>query len=111
MFNRQDYSTKTREKELSLAPPAVVTSSIAFLSHNGYNDVTMARGNPNWGRNEPVNWRFRVRGKNRDGDMVTLGSYQDEVEARTRYDDLAKEGYYRLLSVQSLKPKPVEPEA
>lgn len=110
MFNGQDYSTEAREEELSLAPPAVASSSIAFLSHNGYNSITMARGNPNWGRNEPVNWRFRVRGKNRDGDMVTLGNYQDEAEARTRYDDLAKEGYYRLLSVQSLKPKPADPE-
>ena len=43
--------------------------------------------------------------------MVTLGNYREEGEARARYEDLVKEGYYRLLSVQTLKPKPVvEPE-
>jgi hypothetical protein len=87
-----------------------VLSHLAFSNVNGYDAFIMAKGNPNWGRSEPVNWRFRVRGKNRDGDMVTLGSYRDEAEARARYNDLVKEGYYRLLSVQSLKPKPADPK-
>jgi len=63
----------------------------------------MTRGNPNWGRNDPVDWHFRIRGKNLDGDMVSLGNFQNEKEAEYRYDELVKEGYYRNLMVQHLK--------
>ncbi|MHC4441976.1 MAG: hypothetical protein ACYTF1_04550 [Planctomycetota bacterium] len=68
--------------------------------------MIMVKGNPNWARNAPVDWHFRVRGKNPDGDMVTLGNFQDEKEAEVRYDELVKAGYYRNLRIQHLKPKP-----
>jgi hypothetical protein len=66
------------------------------------------KGNPNWGRKEPIDWRFRVRGKNPKGEMVTLGNYREEKEARSRYDELVTEGYYRQLRIQPLKPKASE---
>ena len=68
----------------------------------------MTKGNPNWGRNDPVDWRFRIRGKNLDCKMVSLGNFQDEKEAEDRCDELVKEGYYRNLRVQRLKPKPTD---
>ena len=68
----------------------------------------MAKGNPNWGKQNSATWRFRVRGKNRDGEMVTLGSYEKEGEARARCQQLTEEGYYRLLRVQALKPVPAD---
>ena len=73
--------------------------------------VVMAtvRGNPDWMRNKLVDWRFRVRGKNRDGETVTLGKYNEEREAKSRYDELVEAGYYRNLRVlQHLKPKPAD---
>jgi hypothetical protein len=36
--------------------------------------------------------------------MVTLGKFENEKEARSRYDELVQEGYYRNLRVQRLKP-------
>lgn len=65
--------------------------------------TSMTRGNPTWGKTQTPAWRFRVRGKNHDGEMVTLGSYENEVKARARYRELVEEGYYSLLRVQSLK--------
>jgi len=72
--------------------------------------MVMAKGNPNWGRNEPVGWRFRVRGKNPDGKIVVLGNYEKEGEATARYNELVGAGYYRNVSVQRLKPKPPDPD-
>ena len=66
----------------------------------------MARGNPTWGKSEPVNWRFRVRGKSPDGRMVTLGKFHEETLAKVRCDELVEEGAYRNLRVQRLTPKP-----
>ncbi len=70
---------------------------------------TMQRGNPNWTKSDRTTWYFRVRGKSRDGEMVTLGSYETEREAQARYDALIKEGYYQRLRIQPLKPKPADP--
>jgi len=61
----------------------------------------MARGNPDWGKVEPVPWRYRVRGKNPEGTMVNLGLYRTEEEATAHYDRLAEEGYYKQLMVGS----------
>jgi len=72
--------------------------------------MIMAKGNPNWGQQNTVTWRFRVRGKNPDGNMVTLGSYENENEAKARYRELMEEGYYHQLRVQSIKSEPVDPE-
>jgi hypothetical protein len=60
----------------------------------------MQRGNPDWGKPEPVPWRFCIRGKNPDGDMVTLGSYRTKEEATAHHDKLTQEGYYKQLRVQ-----------
>lgn len=68
----------------------------------------MPRGNPNWPKSNAATWYFRVRGKNRDGEMVTLGSYKTEREAKARHDALVEEGYYQRLRVQPLKPKPTD---
>ena len=66
----------------------------------------MVRSNSYWGRPEAEDWRFRVRGKNLDGVMVTLGKYDKKREARERYDELVEAGYYSNLRVQSLKHTP-----
>ena len=68
----------------------------------------MPRGNPNWAKNDSATKCFRVRGKNRDGEMVTLGRYETEREATAHYDALVEEGYYQHLRVQPLKPKPTD---
>jgi hypothetical protein len=59
------------------------------------------KGNPDWGKIEPVPWRFCVRGKNPDGDMVNLGFYRTKEEATDHYDRLTEEGYYKQLMVRS----------
>ena len=66
------------------------------------------KGNPNWGRNQPVDWCFCVRGEDPHGDLVTLGNYIQEKDATYRYNELVKEGYYRKIRVQHLDPKPTE---
>lgn len=66
----------------------------------------MARGNPNWGKPEPIAWKFRVRGKNPQGQMVTLGNHESEAEAKARFKDLTNEGYYSNLKILPVKPKP-----
>lgn len=71
--------------------------------------TVMVRGNPNWAKQNSVTWHFRVRGKNPNGETVTLGNYENEKEAIARYDQLVEEGYYRLLKVHPLKPKPADP--
>ena len=68
----------------------------------------MARGNPNWAKNDPTTWSFRIHGISHDGTMVTLGSYQTEREAKAHYDALVAEGYYDRLKVQTIKPKPAD---
>jgi|KBSSwiStaDraftv2_1062776.scaffolds.fasta_scaffold2315719_2 hypothetical protein len=60
----------------------------------------MQRGNPEWGKTEPVPWRFRVRGKNPTGEMVNLGCYRTKEEATAHYERLTEEGYYKQLKVQ-----------
>lgn len=59
----------------------------------------MARGNPEWGQNEPVPWRYRIRGKNPSGHTVTLGCYRTKEEAIAHCEQLAKEGYYKKVKV------------
>ena len=70
----------------------------------------MAKGNPNWGKGKIVDWSYRVRGKNPDGDMVTLGKFEQESEARARYDELLDDGRYQNLRVQRLASKPAATE-
>lgn len=68
----------------------------------------MARGNPNWGKQDVASWRFRVRGQNPSGEMVTLGSYVRESEAEARRQELLTEGYYREVVIEPVEPAPSE---
>ena len=66
----------------------------------------MVKANPNWTRNRslPVDWHFRIRGTNLDGDIVTLGRFMEEKEATFHFNQLVGEGRYHNLSVQRLNP-------
>lgn len=66
------------------------------------------KGNPNWRRDQPVDWRFCVQGEGPHGKLVTLGNYLQEKDATYRYDELVKEGYYRNIRVQHLAPNTTE---
>lgn len=64
--------------------------------------MTTGRGNPNWRVPAPKLWR--IRGKAKDGLVVTLGRYETEAEAQTELQRLAREGHYRNLELQALAP-------
>ncbi len=70
--------------------------------------MTTGRGNPNWRATVPKLWR--IRGKAKDGLVVTLGRYETEAEAQTELQRLAREGQYRNLLLQPLAP-PAPPPA
>ena len=59
-------------------------------------------------RTPPVDWIFRVRGRNRDGKTVTLGKYNTEEAAKAHYDSLVEEGRYQAVQVERLRPTPAE---
>ena len=62
------------------------------------------RGNPNWRVATPKLWR--IRGKARDGLVVTLGKYETEPEAQLDLQRLTDAGDYRNLAVEALPPPP-----
>lgn len=68
--------------------------------------MTPVRGNPNWRATAPKLWR--IRGKARDGLIVTLGRYETETEAQLDLKRLADLGNYRNLEVEALPPPPPE---
>lgn len=49
---------------------------------------------------------WRIRGKARDGLVVTLGKYETEPEAEVDLERLTKSGGYRNLAVEALPPPP-----
>jgi hypothetical protein len=51
---------------------------------------------------EPKRWR--VRGKSTDGLVVTLGCHDTEQAAKAEAEKLLKEGFYRDLTVERIKP-------
>lgn len=51
---------------------------------------------------EPKRWR--VRGRSTDGLMVTLGRHDTEKEAQAEAEKLLKEGFYRDVTVEPIKP-------
>ena len=65
------------------------------------------RGNPKWRVTAPKLWR--IRGKARDGLVVTLGKYETEPEAQLDLQRLAHAGGYRNLTVEALPPPPPPP--
>jgi hypothetical protein len=56
---------------------------------------------------EPKIWNWRVRARSIDSQIVTLGKYDTEDEAKADRDKIVKEGYYRNVRVEQIKPKPV----
>ncbi len=57
------------------------------------------------------NWIWRLRGKARDGLMVTLGRYETTVEAEADLARMTVAGGYRNLALEALEPVPQpEPE-
>jgi len=60
-----------------------------------------------WGNNAPKLWR--IRGKARDGLVVTLGRYETEAEAQIDLQRLTEAGGYRNLEIQALAPPPPPP--
>ena len=71
----------------------------------------MAKGNPNWGKDKVVDWRFWIRGKSPNGGMVTLGKFREEQEATCRYDELVQEGHYGKLRIEALEPRPADSDS
>ncbi len=63
-----------------------------------------------WRTNPPKQWRnpapklWRIRGKARDGLVVTLGRYETEPEAQSDLQRLTEYGGYRHLEVQAITP-------
>jgi hypothetical protein len=51
-------------------------------------------------------WNWRVRGRSFDSQIVTLGKYDTEDEAKADRDKIAKEGFYRNVRVEQIKPNP-----
>ena len=54
---------------------------------------------------EPKIWQWRVRARSFDKQIVTLGKYDTEDEAKADRDKITKEGYYRNVRVEQIKPK------
>ncbi len=55
------------------------------------------------------NWIWRLRGKARDGLVVTLGRYETTVEAEADLARITVAGGYRNLILEALEPVP-QPE-
>jgi hypothetical protein len=66
--------------------------------------LSAQRGNPTWRSTAPKLWR--IRGKARDGLVVTLGKYETEREAQLDLQRFTKSGGYRNLVVEALPPPP-----
>ncbi len=69
--------------------------------------MSVQRGNPSWRPAAPKLWR--IRGKARDGLVVTLGKYETEAEAQLDLQRLSDAGGYRDLAVEALPPPPPPP--
>ncbi|MBI4582067.1 MAG: hypothetical protein HY718_20390 [Planctomycetes bacterium] len=55
-----------------------------------------------WRKGEPKIWRWRIRARSSDGQMVTLGKYGTEAEARADHDRIIKDKSYRNVSLEPL---------
>ena len=56
----------------------------------------------NWRRSEPKTWRWRIRGRSSDSQIVTLGKYDTENEATVDHDKIIKEGFYRNVKIEQI---------
>lgn len=55
-----------------------------------------------WRNSEPKIWNWRIRAQSSDGQMVTLGKYDTESEARVEYDRITKDKSYSNVSIENL---------
>jgi len=62
-----------------------------------------------WRNSAPKLWR--IRGKARDGLVVTLGRYATEPEAQIDLQRLTRDGSYRNLELHAITPPPPPPES
>ena len=60
-----------------------------------------------WRRSEPKIWHWRIRGRSSDSQIVTLGKYDTENEARVDHDKIVEEGYYRNVRIERIAPAQV----
>jgi|GEM_PF-1322534 len=58
-------------------------------------------------QDEPKHWR--IRAKSSDGVVVTLGRYETETKARADCDAYIKDGFYRDVVVDHIKPAETAP--
>ena len=56
----------------------------------------------NWRRSEPKIWHWRIRGRSSDSQIVTLGKYNTQNEARVDYDKIVQDGFYRNVRLEQL---------
>ena len=79
--------------------------------------IDLSRAPKTWRTNTPKPWRstapklWRIRGKARDGLVVTLGRYETEPEAQTDLLRLTNYGGYRNLALEAITPRPAAPAA
>ncbi len=64
-----------------------------------------------WRKGEPKVWHWRIRGRSFDGQIVTLGKYDTESEAKVDHDRIVKEGFYRNVKLEGMprSPAPGDP--
>jgi len=61
---------------------------------------------------EPKVWRWRIRGRSSDSQIVTLGKYDTQAEVKVDYDKIVKEGSYRNVKIEQIIPAqaPTDPD-
>jgi len=55
-------------------------------------------------KGEPKTWRWRIRGRSSDSQIVTLGKYDTQDEAGVDYDRIVKAGFYRNVMIEQIIP-------
>jgi hypothetical protein len=55
-------------------------------------------------KSEPKVWHWRIRAKASDNQIVTLGKYDTEDQARADHEKIVREGLYRNVTIEEIKP-------
>jgi hypothetical protein len=58
-----------------------------------------------WRQSEPKIWHWRIRAKASDNQIVTLGKYDTEDQARADHEKIVREGLYRNVRIEEIKPE------
>jgi hypothetical protein len=53
-------------------------------------------------KGEPKIWRWRIRGRSSDSQIVTLGKYDTQNEAKLDHDKIIEEGFYRNVKIEQI---------